>query len=71
MSAFLALFIQYLPQIISAGSELYDYATKVKAAAQQSGAWTDDADKAWNDSLDALKASPPDWLKTDDQLPPS
>jgi hypothetical protein len=71
MSAFLVLFMQYLPQIIAGGQDLYNYAMQVKAAAQQSGEWTDAQDKAWNDTLDALKSNPPSWLQTDDQLPPS
>ena len=51
MTAFLALFAQYLPSLIQLGGAAIDYVTKIRAALQQTGEWTPELETAFVNGL--------------------
>jgi len=67
MNSILLKFLPYLFQAAAAIPQIYEYIQGVKAALQQEHQWTPEMEEAFNQELADLKASPPDWWKTDDQ----
>jgi hypothetical protein len=51
MTAFLAIFAQYLPMLIQLGGAGIDYVLKIRAAAQQTGEWTPELESAFTTAL--------------------
>ena len=62
----LALFLQYLPQLMKAAvgvQEIFDYIKRVREAAKQTGEWTPEAEQAFNEEIEQLKSNPPPWWR--------
>lgn len=48
---FLAFLLPYIPNLIQAGGAAFDFITKVRAAAQQTGEWTPAMESAFAQGL--------------------
>jgi len=69
MTAAIAIFIQYLPQLIQAGGAIAEYVQKQRATWQHSGEWNDEAEQAYTAALAELKGpNKPHAFKTDPEL---
>jgi hypothetical protein len=61
MSAIIALFIENLPSLISAGESLVAYISSMKSTLSQSAEWTAANDAQWQAALLAA-GKDPEWL---------
>lgn len=66
MQPIIALFLQYLPSLIKAGTDVYEYVEKMKETFKQQGVWTEEEEKAFTAELEALKSNPPAWWVASD-----
>lgn len=60
MTAIIAALIPLIPSLIQIGQAGISFIAQIKTAAQQTGEWSDAADKAFTDGL-ANMATQPQW----------
>ncbi len=71
MAALLPIFIQVLPELFKLAADspiVLNYINKSREVFQQHNVWDAAAEAEYQTHYQNLKANPPDWLKTDDQL---
>jgi hypothetical protein len=51
-----------IPALVTAATEIIDFVNKIRAAAQQDGEWTPEAEAEWQKMLNAAKDQP-QWQK--------
>lgn len=69
MPAAIAIFIQFLPQLIQGGAMIAEYVQKQKANWQSTGEWTAEAEAAFTAEIAKLKGpNKPHHWKTDQEI---